>query len=212
MKKTLAMDGVRFDIFSEDMVTESMRPALETEGIKTVIRLNPAALEAALAGERVAADIAAADLILCAGEDIGTASEDVVSGGFYLELFEFLGDGGVVLLTATEELMERLKDFLAAKYPALRVLSERICSEDENPESLVNMINNYVPDAVIAALPSPQQERLLVAHKAFMNTKWCVGLGEKPEILGYTRSALLGIFKGKDTIRDYIKTYEVTAD
>lgn len=210
MEKNLNIEGVELIVTAEESAEREAERLMTRDTIQSVIFLNRNTIDDAVEHERVEKYLGDADLILCAAEDM--EEDPGETEGFYRRLFELLANEGVLLLSTDEEVLDRLKVYLQEAEFGMRIVAEKICSPAEDRDALLNYINTYAPKAVIAALPSPMQEDILVAHKDCMDVRFAVGIGEKPEFLGYVRTALLGIFKGRNVVKARIREYAVTEE
>lgn len=202
MKKKIDLFGEILDIYSEDSVSELSDEILKTNANTVIIRLNDDSFTYIHDALDVKNTISRADMILCSNEDMGANKNNETN--IYKEVFNILKGESVILIAENPEIIDELKDFLLKNYEGINIKATKIYNYDESFEGVINFINNYVPSAVIVALRSPIQERLICENKSYMNTKLCMGIGEKPEILGYTRGRLSSLFKSK--VRDVKKT------
>ncbi len=84
----------------------------------------------------------------------------------------------VFFLGAREDILQRMKNKLMAKYPDLNIVGSQngyYCFEEEL--SIVEMIENLKPDMLFIALPTPNKEIFIYNYKRRLGVRFAFGIG-----------------------------------
>ncbi len=84
----------------------------------------------------------------------------------------------VFLLAEDEEALEELKQYVEGKYSGI-VISETatMTEHGKSDDMIVNRINGVENDCIIAVLPSPLQEKVILRNRTLLNARIWFGMG-----------------------------------
>lgn len=195
MKKTIDLYGRFLNIYSEDSAGDFAENIYNSTNTSVVVRLNRDIFENIKDASDVDESLGKADLILCSHNDLGNEfSED---NSFYTKIFNLCDNDSAVIIGEDEEVIKKFSNYLEENFSGIHIKAIKVLDNSASVEAVVNMINDLVPKVVFTLLSSPLQEELICEHKYHMNVGFCIGFGEKPEFLGYSKGVLASIFKGK---------------
>lgn len=88
----------------------------------------------------------------------------------------------VFLLAGDEEALKELKEYVSGKYSGI-VISETatMTEHGKSDDMIVNRINGVETDCIIAALPSPLQEEVILRNRTLLNARIWFGMGTELE-------------------------------
>lgn len=88
----------------------------------------------------------------------------------------------VFLLAEDEEALKELKEYVSGKYSGI-VISETatMTEHGKSDDMIVNRINGVETDCIIAALPSPLQEEVILRNRTLLNARIWFGMGTELE-------------------------------
>ncbi|MEG1876084.1 MAG: WecB/TagA/CpsF family glycosyltransferase [Lachnospiraceae bacterium] len=143
------------------------------------------------------------DILKAAGFATRNRMREVEEGEFVHELLQRLARRHlkIFLLSDSTKQMEQLQHDLYAQQDGLCVVGEYILDESAGSvDSLINEINDVVPNVILSRFPYPLNEQLMYENKQMMNADIWVALPAHPLISthrGLRRSKLLNAFYKK---------------
>lgn len=195
MKKTIDLYGMYLDIYSEETAGKFADKIYNSANISTVLRLSKGIFDNIKDISDVETTLAKADLLLCSNTDLGY--EFIEDNSFYNKIFNLCDNDSAVIIGEDEKVIKKFISYLEENFKNIHIKAAKVIDINSSAEALVNMINDLVPKAVFTLLSSPLQEELICENKYYMNAGFCIGFGESPEFLDYTKGVLANIFKGK---------------
>lgn len=186
MDKVNIMDlGV--DVINHEKLSEQIKQYCQEEGIHSVLMLTDEVLEKAAGDEKYHRMISKFSMCLPA--------EDEVLIDCHLDFFKSKGiltdyhsfyfilrcleqeKKTVYVVGSNVNQMEQFQQFCEQFYSQLKIIGSCYKDDSMKDETIVNDINASLPDVVIVAMQSPEQERWMVEQGQKLGVKLCIGTG-----------------------------------
>jgi len=83
----------------------------------------------------------------------------------------------VFILGARETVLNQAIDNIKGDYPSLKIIGHNGYYARDKEDMLIKTINNFAPDMLFIALPSPDKESFILKYKFEINAKLFLGVG-----------------------------------
>lgn len=225
MKKSMKREelaGVRVDNCDLREVLREVDAYLGTAALNTVEVINMRTVVSAGEDGNVRQCLEIMDLVIPADREIlyemGIVSEQRMNeaqvGLLFHEIMEMAMARGcrLYLFLADHDQEKWLRDLIADAYGKGLEICGSYCMEDSggDPEDAVNEINSVVPDVILSALPTPEQERFIFRHRHMLNAKLWFGIGAESDLLsaGNTPGRLYRKMLERHRMKRQIQSYD----
>lgn len=122
----------------------------------------------------------------------------------------------VFVLGSKESVLKTALKNIKSDYPKLRIEGHHGYYDREKERSIVELINNFTPDMLFIALPSPEKESFILKYKYSVKAQvflgvggaidWRAGLVKRPSGI-FKKLPLEGLFRSLQSPMNYGKRY-----
>ncbi len=183
--------GIPFNVINDKELTGLMHSYVSNDVMNIVYMISVGTLKSAVVMPAVKDAICESDVVLPAERIILSKSgkkkiRDMVSG--YESLLYILRHHNIVksvYIIGSEQKNTLLFEQVLKqdRKSDITICGVHYMDEQYSDESIINEINSTVPDALILAMDSPELENWLISHKAKINAKMCIALGDVLEMI-----------------------------
>lgn len=188
MSEKIKVLGVSIDYYTAKEAMKKVMEYMETEPVNVVEMITMNMLSQLLNNEEQKSYVDEFDLTFAGDKSILEAAG--VTDSKYLNEAETLlfvkmvmrflhkSHKRVFLLAEEEDTLNELKEYVTGKYSGI-VISETATMEEhgKSDDMIVNRINGAETDCIIAALPSPLQEEIILRNRTLLNARIWFGMG-----------------------------------
>ena len=195
MNKVNIMD-IDVDTVTKERLSEQIEKYCQNKGIYSVLMLTDEILEKAAGDEKYHEMISKFSMRLPAEDEVllDCHPECLKYGGILTDYHSFYSilhclekeKRTVYMVGSNLNQMEQFQILCEQFYSNLKFVGSSYKDDDTKDETIVNDINTILPDVVIVALKSPEQEKWMVEQGAKLGIKLCIGTGSSfTDIIGY---------------------------
>lgn len=94
----------------------------------------------------------------------------------------------IFLLSEDDTKLSEIKKYMQTNYAGIQIAGEETITEGTSDDLILNLINGAEAECVLAALPSPLQERFISRNRALINTRVWLGVGQGLETASRTEA------------------------
>lgn len=156
----------------EYVYSELLRSAVEEEDIRAIIEM----ADMTVIGEKNVMEVF---------EEVAMTTEEIEGFEFTKQVLKLLENNRktVYWLGESEQDYEVFRAYADRWVPELTIVGAFVTDLNESgSEEIVNDINRLMPDAVIARLAFPYQEKFFEKNRPMMNTQLWLGMGSKMKL------------------------------
>lgn len=186
MDKVNVMD-LNVDVLNHGMLSQKIEEYFQEERVHSIIMLTDEVLEKAADDEKYHGIISSFSMCLPAADEVLVdyhldffKSRGILTDyrSFYAILQCLEKEEKTIYVVGNDlKQMEQFQQFCEQSYSKLKI--KGFCCKDDNmkDETIVNDINTILPDAVIVAMTSPEQEKWMTEQGQRLAVKLCIGTG-----------------------------------
>ena len=186
MDKVNIMD-LDVDVINHEKLSELIQQYCQEESVHSVLMLTDEVLEKAAGDEEYHEIISTFSMCLPAEDEVLVdchldflKSREILTDyhSFYTILQCLEKEEKTVYLVGSDlKQMELFQLFCEQSYAKLKIVGSCYKDNSMKDEIIVNDINTVLPDVVIIAMKSPEQEKWMVEQGQKLGTKLCIGTG-----------------------------------
>lgn len=195
MNKMNIMD-LEVDVVTKEILSEQIQQYCREESVHSVLMLTDEILEKAAQDEKYHEMIEKFSMRLPAEEEVlvNCHLKLLKNGGILTDYHSFYPilncleeeKKTVYIVGSNLNEMEQFQIFCEQFYDRLEIVGSCFKDDSVKDETIVNEINTLLPDVVIIALKSPEQEKWMVEQGIKLGVKLCIGTGSAfPDIISY---------------------------